>query len=372
VTEDAHTKGDRKKLGRRPKVPNIFKYATTELSQDAVICWLVACAKDAEEPYRKRGTEFVHRLWAHGCATNGDRSCCITNITEPQRQYQKVDVYFQARVNADLVSFVIEDKIDTKMHGNQLARYRDEIRGDNRHEGAVCLIYYKIGYVFDDERRQAKEEGYAVFGAEDMLAFLNTAPVQDDHEILRQYRDHLTSLIDERNTRLKNWNMAYDFVQYEFMSRLRDWLVKHKDSWAGCLTGEMRPADGQDSVGRGKNLNGGPWTQYWFCKYLFWRLDNHRLRLMVSTKEASEVVGWDEKVWHQWIETFSSLQDDIGAPVAKFQRQMYRDDGFVAEGTVGAIDLRAAPSVSANDLEATLEKIVQLHCEFIRQISTNA
>jgi hypothetical protein len=26
--------------------PNIFKYATSELSQDAFICWLLAWAKD--------------------------------------------------------------------------------------------------------------------------------------------------------------------------------------------------------------------------------------------------------------------------------------------------------------------------------------
>lgn len=348
------------------KVPNIFTYATTELSQDAVICWLIACARDAEEPHRARGMEFIRRLWNHGRAITGNRPCIITHITEPQRQYQKVDVYFQARVNDDTVRFVIEDKTDTEMHGGQLARNRDKILNDNQHENTVCLIYYKTGYVFDDERQKAEDEGYAVFSAEDMLAFLNAVPVWVDHEILRQYREHLTGLMEERSTNLQSWNMAYDFVQYEFLSLLRNRLVEHRDRWVCCLTGEMRPSDWPDSVSRGKNNGGGPWTQYWFCRHLFWRLDHDKpLRLRVWTETASEVDGWDKGVWERWIKTFLSLQNDIGVPVANLRKPKYRSNEFVAEGTVGAIDLDKALSANANALAATLDKIVQLHCEFI-------
>lgn len=354
------------------RVPNIFKYATKELSQDAVICWLVSCARAAEEPYRERGIEFIRRLWNHNPATKRDSSCVITNITEPETQYQKVDVYFQAKVNDNTVSFVIEDKTDTEMRGDQLARNRDKILKDNQHEDAVCLIYYKTGYVFDDERQKAEEEGYVVFSAEDMLAFLEEVPEQDDHEFLRQYRDHLTGLIEERSLNLKNWNMACDFVQYEFMSKLRDRLVEHKDRWIGCSTRGTRQSDLQDSVSRGQNRGGGPWTQYWFCEHLFWRLDYDKpLRLMVWTGTALEVGDWDEKVWERWSETFSSLQNELGIPAASFRRRMYGNGagGFVSEGTVGAIDLEAALSLNADDLEARLDTIVRLHCAFIEQIS---
>ena len=45
----------------------------------------------------------------------------------------------------------------------------------------------------------------------------------------------------------------------------------------------------------GANNNGNPWTQYWFCDYLFWRIDGYTwegnaygvLRMMVSTQNAT-------------------------------------------------------------------------------------
>ncbi len=347
-------------------VPNIFKYATKELSQDAVICWLVACAKDAEEPHRERGMAFIRRLWTHyDYATNGsgDRRCTIIAIKGPQPQHQKIDVYFQARVNGKTVSFIIEDKTDGKIDSAQLRRYRDQIPGNK------CLICYKTGYVFDDDRQEAEQACFGVFNAEDMLAFLNAVSVQDDHEILRQYRAHLTDVVNERTTALENWDLAYDFVQYEFMSKLRDRIVEHRGRWVGFLPSGMQ-SDWPDSVGRGKNLGGGPWTQYWFCRHLFWRLDDdHRLRLMVSTQEASELGGWNEEVWNRWYEMFLSLGNDIEVPAEAPQRRWRRGDKFVKEGVVGAINLGAALSANADGLEATLEKVVRLHCAFIKQIA---
>ena len=48
-------------------VPNIFKYATKELSQDALICWLVACAKEETDGrLRECGRKFVRALMQSG------------------------------------------------------------------------------------------------------------------------------------------------------------------------------------------------------------------------------------------------------------------------------------------------------------------
>ena len=47
-------------------VPNIFRYATKELSQDAVICWLVACGREANGDLRECGLSFVRALMRSG------------------------------------------------------------------------------------------------------------------------------------------------------------------------------------------------------------------------------------------------------------------------------------------------------------------
>ena len=46
--------------------PNIFYYATKELSQDAVICWLVSCASEATGSLRECGLAFVRTLFQAG------------------------------------------------------------------------------------------------------------------------------------------------------------------------------------------------------------------------------------------------------------------------------------------------------------------
>ena len=38
--------------------PNIFNYAKKELSQDAVICWLLECCHSDDDKYRQIGIDF--------------------------------------------------------------------------------------------------------------------------------------------------------------------------------------------------------------------------------------------------------------------------------------------------------------------------
>lgn len=351
--------------------PNIFTYATSELSQDAFICWLVACARDDGDSLRKCGTEFIRTLWNHGRGTTSGKTCSITDVFEPQRQRgkSKIDVYFEARVDGDLVGFAIEDKTNTQMHGEQLPRQKGEIDDDKRLDDNR-LIYYKTGYVFEDERQEAEKAGFAVFAAQDMLDFLNSVPAQVDREILRQYREYLTTLVDYRKLKVTELDMTHDFVQSEFMRMLRNRLVENMGCWVGFLNETTRHPEDQHRVTRDQNKRGGgPWTQYWFCNHLFWRLDaDQRLRLRVWTSEAAIALGdgWDTDVWGRWIETFSLVQKEIQLPAMNFNWLMHRGDGLVDEGTVGAIDIKNA---FGGNLETTLDKIIELHCAFLQRIT---
>lgn len=131
--------------------PNIFQYATKELSQDAVICWLVSCAKEAKGDLRECGLSFVQALMLSGGArvmdarsgneTHHAGAGQVTRILEqPTRQYGGIDIYFRAEVDGRVVSFVIEDKTDTEMHGGQLERYRGLVGGDEIGEDLVKAV----------------------------------------------------------------------------------------------------------------------------------------------------------------------------------------------------------------------------------------
>jgi hypothetical protein len=55
----------------------------------------------------------------------------IELLGPPQRQMQRIDILFDAKVSGYAVRFLIEDKTETSHHSGQLQRYR-EAMGDAR------------------------------------------------------------------------------------------------------------------------------------------------------------------------------------------------------------------------------------------------
>ena len=186
--------------------PNLFSHATKELSQDAMICWLVSCADEAAGSLRECGLAFVRTLFRagfpdetgkvpvldrNGEKTGYDGPCEVEKVWPPYRQYERIDVYFQAEIDGKTVTFLIEDKTDTREHSGQLGRHLDAVRTDEEPEDLIKPVYFKTGYLFDDEREEVEANNYSVFEAEDMSRFLQGQEATGQNQILSQYADHL-------------------------------------------------------------------------------------------------------------------------------------------------------------------------------------
>ena len=349
--------------------PNIFNYATKELSQDAVICWLVACAKEPPGQLRKCGEEFVKALLR--CGDNSiinatdDRSErhadvyeTIEILEEPKPQYLNIDVYFQARVDGRVVSFIIEDKIHGKMHGDQLKRYQDAIKHDKSKEDLIKPIYFKTGYVFDDEREQAKEARYSVFDSTAMLEFLDSERRVDAHQILEMYAERLRRQVEERKCQLENYDLNKNFVQWEFMVRLGKGLCR--------LPGGKWPA-------QSNNNDGSAWTQYPHYdddRVFFWRLDANKwrpdlykpLRLMVKTEAAGRNNVLER--WDEWSQVFEEARKESGLSEVGFRKVRSKGGEPVWEGTIGSVDIKQC--LQDEGWEKSVAKVVRLHEAFFR------
>ena len=102
---------------------NLFEYATSELSQDAFICWLASYAhgeaeKDAalNECARKMLEIFVPELKSKNF-----------KLLDVERQVDNVDVLLTVECEEKIYKIIVEDKTYTSEHNNQLKRYKGSL-----------------------------------------------------------------------------------------------------------------------------------------------------------------------------------------------------------------------------------------------------
>ena len=364
--------------------PNLFDYATSELSQDAVICWLVACAAEATGDLQEYGRAFVRALFRAGVSdgiegvpvlgANGkptapyDGPCDVSDVSSPTPQYCRIDVYFQAKVDGKKVSFIIEDKKDSRDHSNQLARYIEAVSTDDEEEDLIKPVYFKTGYVFSDEREVVECAKYSVFEAEDMASFLGSQDVTRENEILRQYAEYLACETKTRADDQANWDLNQDHVQWKFMLKLGDRLEKAAVEWQAFVPDELSGSPPNPDwlwcgLGRSRSKGGSPWTQYWFAKHLFWRLDREMpLRLMIYLSNAGKSVEESNGMMREYRNCFDRA----------LQEERLSDGGTRRikgnECTVGSIETAKFQGMTESEF---LDRVTQVHIKFLESISAS-
>ncbi len=244
-------------------VPNIFNFATSELSQDAFVCWLVSWVNCDEDPVMQDCAKgFVALLYGLGREEAVDRSA-VTKIENLQRQYCHTDIYFQAMIAGKKVSFIIEDKTHTTHHSGQLERYLEEIRGDDVLEDEVVAVYFKTGYLHTWDR-MAEDHGYRILDYKLLQSFLDAH--QTENLIFESYREFF------RETYYEPYTTHYPrFLEGADLELLRHWYVQweYMKELQSALAALQRPTvdvaiDGPWCVYGGRNRGGSPWTELKF------------------------------------------------------------------------------------------------------------
>lgn len=165
--------------------PNLFDQGTSELTQDAALCWLLAwadhrCATD-DPGLHMAGRGLVRALLStHGLQEPEERY-----EVRVERQEARVDVV--ARIGSAYV-LGIEDKTESGIHGNQLATYRNYLAALAQKEGRTAVpVYVKSGEVA--EGAAVRAAGWQVFGRAQLAAVLDEAVVRGcRNDVLLEYR----------------------------------------------------------------------------------------------------------------------------------------------------------------------------------------
>ena len=198
---------------------NIFNFATSELSQDAFICWLCNWVNfddnnlsEDEKKLKALATDFIEKMSGEKL---GDRKVNI------KRQYQKIDVLLEIQNKTEFITkeneknpvidmyVIIEDKVGTGLHSNQIEGYTKLISEKNKSKAQIKTVYYKT--YDEDNMENLKENGVnVIFGREKILELFERYKDNIKDSIFRNYYDYLSNIkadVDsyvEKN--LEDWN----------------------------------------------------------------------------------------------------------------------------------------------------------------------
>lgn len=264
---------------------NIFDFATSELSQDAFICWCVNWFNDNSKPkLREMAIELI-KLFSDVDA--------ISSVKVEKQFSRKVEIDEEkGQIKIDVLilvnnkfAIIVEDKTFSSEHSDQMNRYKKGLnvliknaRPDDILYGVekIRTVYFKTGFMYDEDKLVKAD---VILEREEIFKILSK--YVGNSEIFDSFVENLKNSFEwyvkygaykGNKDSFWSWNIAnHQIAQYRLMRDIfPEDLWVDKDSWIF-------------RVRHGKNKDGRPWThvrifektyketidQYWF----FWRID---------------------------------------------------------------------------------------------------
>lgn len=171
--------------------PNLFKYATSELSQDAAIMWLTEWAK----PINKGVDPKLHEIGTILLKSFYDLSGVLFNNYDDIQispQQKKIDILIEVTNGNKKTAILIEDKIKSGHHSNQLQRYLEYLKGTNKYD-IIIPIYFKTG--FQAKLNKVVENGYFHYSVLDFMNVLKKGrEMEIQNNIFKDLYSHVSNL----------------------------------------------------------------------------------------------------------------------------------------------------------------------------------
>lgn len=174
------------------KPRNLFDFATSELSQDAFVCWLCTHWDDPDATIRTASQNLLHAM----LGTDIPKPVRVLRIC---RQRYHVDVAALVELGEERTVLIVEDKTGSVEHNNQLRRYRDGVDRlfPECAYNEVRIVYYKTGPLV--EYAHVSDLCDTILGLDDILRLIGSSGTKSSNAILAEYVGHLRQLLARRN-----------------------------------------------------------------------------------------------------------------------------------------------------------------------------
>lgn len=176
---------------------NLFNYATSELSQDAFLCWLLSYAQNkdynGDDAKLKKCAQSLIKVFLLGQKGIFEKDLIEKDliVKKIEKQWKYIDVLVTLESDKKII---IEDKTYTTDHDNQLQRYIKDVETQGK---KVYGVYYKTGFCCETIEDDMYK-GYYFFGLNKIKEFFEKYD-DIDNAIFNNYRDFIMEYHKERN-----------------------------------------------------------------------------------------------------------------------------------------------------------------------------
>ena len=120
---------------------NIFDFATSELSQDAFICWCLNWLNYKSSELRALAVDLLKEFGEEDVSDNQEILI--------KRQFKKIDILVVLK-GLNRV-YIIEDKVHSSESKDQIKKYKEEIRKEYKNS-EIKTVYFKTGFHFSPDK----------------------------------------------------------------------------------------------------------------------------------------------------------------------------------------------------------------------------
>jgi len=317
----------------KKEIPNIFNYATSELTQDAFICWLC-------EWSRSKFKEKNKALHNTGCnlikSMLNKNSVLLKNNLEALKIKRQAEGVIDVIIELNNHVILIEDKVDSKEHSDQLERYKEKIV-KKKPKKQIVPIYFQTG--IQSNYNIVDEAGYKIFSRIDFLRVLNDGlDLGIKNDVYQSFHGYLKRM-DKRfnsfeNKKIEAW----------------DW-----EGWQGFFSLLQKQLD-DANWGYVANQSGG-FMGFWWNFHpvddctIYMQLENDKLCYKISIDNEGSNYS---KLRNYWNKKIIEVSQSIDLDIHKPKRFGYGEHMTVA--VLGG-DYRVSNSNKLLDQDKTIEKL---------------
>ena len=239
---------------------NIFDFATSELSQDAFICWCLNWLNYEDSELRALAVDLLKEFGEEDVSDNQEIII--------KRQFKKIDILVVLK-GLNRV-YIIEDKVHSSESKDQIVGYKGEIRKEYKNS-EIKTVYFKTGFHFSpDKNVKANKIITGKMFKEILEKYRNKSEILDSYyeylvEKLRTQENEKNYLECKAESH-KDWNIAKsNIAQYCFLKEIfsEERIVSFRNKGNGSAVSQYNLL--------GKRL---PIFETSERYLIFWRMDN--------------------------------------------------------------------------------------------------